>query len=150
LAFLNNKLKEVDSRTLQSLTGMKKELEILMSIPGIGFTTAAGILAEIGNITVFPKPKNLVSWSGLAPGVNESAGKSSNSHITKEAINIFERFLFWQQTRLRLENQTSFGFLPENSGKKRTEEGYSCPCQEACMYRSSSAHKTMRNILRKK
>src|SRR3972149_4254448 len=80
IGFLSDKLKEVDSRTLQSLTGMKKELEILMSIPGIGFTTAAGVLAEIGNITVFPKPKSLVSWSGLAPAVNESAGKSSNSH----------------------------------------------------------------------
>jgi transposase len=93
IGFLNNKLKEVDSRTLQSLTGMKKELEILMSIPGIGFTTAAGILAEIGNITVFPKPKNLVSWSGLAPGVNESAGKSSNSHITKRGNKYLRTFL---------------------------------------------------------
>ena len=93
IGFLNNKLKEVDSRTLQSLTGMKKELEILMSIPGIGFTTAAGVLAEIGNITVFPKPKSLVSWSGLAPAVNESAGKSSNSHITKRGNKYLRTFL---------------------------------------------------------
>jgi transposase len=54
-----------------------------MSIPGIGFTIAAAAIAEIGEIKVFPKPKNLVSWSGLAPAVNESAGKSSNGHITK-------------------------------------------------------------------
>ncbi len=93
ISFLNNKLKEVDSRAMHSLTGMKKELEILMSIPGIGFTTAAGILAEIGNITVFPKPKNLVSWSGLAPAVNESAGKSSNSHITKRGNKFLRTFL---------------------------------------------------------
>ena len=93
IGFLNNKLKEVDSRALQSLTGMKKELEILMSIPGIGLTTAAGVLAEIGNITVFPKPKSLVSWSGLAPGVNESAGKSSNSHITKRGNKYLRTFL---------------------------------------------------------
>jgi transposase len=93
IGFLSNKLKEVDSRTLQSLTGMKKEIEILMSIPGIGFTTAAGVLAEIGNITVFPKPKSLVSWSGLAPAVNESAGKSSNSHITKRGNKYLRTFL---------------------------------------------------------
>ncbi len=91
--FLNNKLKIVDSRILQSLSGMKKELEILMSIPGIGFTTAAGALAEIGDITVFPKPKNLISWSGLAPGVNESAGKSSNSHITRRGNKYLRTFL---------------------------------------------------------
>lgn len=93
IGFLSNKLKEVDSRTLQSLTGMKKEMEILMSIPGIGFTTAAGVLAEIGDINVFPKPKNLVSWSGLAPAVNESAGKSSNSHITKRGNKYLRTFL---------------------------------------------------------
>ncbi len=83
IKFLDFKIKEFDSRIFQSLTGMQKELEILMSIPGIGFTIAAAAIAEIGNIRVFPKPKNLVSWGGLAPAVNESAGKSSNGHITK-------------------------------------------------------------------
>ncbi len=81
--FLDAKIKEFDSRIFQSLTVMQKELEILMSIPGIGFTIAAAAIAEIGDIRVFSKPKNLVSWGGLAPAVNESAGKSSNGHITK-------------------------------------------------------------------
>jgi transposase len=81
--YLDDKIKEFDSRIFQSLTGMQKELEILMSIPAIGFTIAAAAIAEIGDIKVFSKPKNLVSWSGLAPAVNESAGKSSNGHITK-------------------------------------------------------------------
>jgi transposase/CRISPR-associated protein Csx1 len=81
--FLDAKIKEFDSRIFQSLSGMRREQEILMSIPGIGFTIAAAAIAEIGDIKVFSKPKNLVSWSGLAPAVNESAGKSSNGHITK-------------------------------------------------------------------
>jgi len=81
--FLDSKITEFDSRIFQSLTGMQEKLEILMSIPGIGFTIAAAAIAEIGDIRVFSKPKNLVSWSGLAPAVNESAGKSSNGHITK-------------------------------------------------------------------
>ena len=63
---------------------MQKEMEIVMSIPGVGFTTAAAVMAEIGNIDEFSKPKKLVGWSGLAPAINESAGKSSNSHITKK------------------------------------------------------------------
>ncbi len=42
--FLNNKLKAIDSKISESLVEMKKELEVLMSIPGVGFTTAAGIL----------------------------------------------------------------------------------------------------------
>ncbi len=81
--FLDDKIKEFDSRIHQSLSGMQKEQHILMSIPGIGFTVAAAAIAEIGDIKVFSKPKNLVSWSGLAPAVDESAGKSSDGHITK-------------------------------------------------------------------
>lgn len=82
--FFDQKIKEFDSKINDNLKGMQKEMEILMSIPGVGFTTAAAIMAEIGNIEVFSKPKNLVGWSGLAPAINESAGKSSNGHITKK------------------------------------------------------------------
>ncbi len=83
---LDEKIKRFDSKINQNLKGMQmqKEMEILMSIPGVGFTTAAAIAAEIGNIDVFSKPKKLVGWSGLAPSINESAGKSSNCHITKK------------------------------------------------------------------
>jgi len=55
--YLNAKITEFDSRIFQSLTGMQKKLEILMSIPGMGFTIAAAAIAEIGDIKVFPKPK---------------------------------------------------------------------------------------------
>ncbi len=84
IKFLDEEIKRFDSKINQNLKGMQKEMEILMSIPGIGFTTAAAIAAEIGNIDVFSKPKQLVGWSGLAPSINESAGKSSNGHITKK------------------------------------------------------------------
>ncbi len=56
IKFFDEKIKEFDSKINQSLKGMQKEMEILMSIPGIGFTTAAAIAAEIGNIDVFPQP----------------------------------------------------------------------------------------------
>ncbi len=81
--FLDNKIEVIKSKIFQSLTGFQKDMEILMSVRGIDFKSAAAILAEIGRINVFPKPKNLVSWIGLAPSVSESAGKSANGHITK-------------------------------------------------------------------
>lgn len=84
IRFLDQKIKEFDSKINHNLKGMQKEMEILMSIPGVGFTTAAAVMAEIGNIEEFSKPKKLVGWSGLAPAINESAGKSSNGHITKK------------------------------------------------------------------
>jgi len=42
------KIKEFDSKIFQSLSGMEKKLEILMSIPGIGFTAAAAAIAGNG------------------------------------------------------------------------------------------------------
>ena len=91
--FLNNKIVTFETMILQSLTGKQKEMEILMSIPGISYKAASLMFAEIGDINVFPGPKNFVSWSGLAPAVNESAGKSSNGHITKRGNKFLRRIL---------------------------------------------------------
>lgn len=53
-----------------------EELQLLMSIPGIGVISAAMIMAEIGVIRRFSSYKNLVSYGGLVPGVSSSAGKT--------------------------------------------------------------------------
>ncbi|MHA1649260.1 MAG: transposase [Candidatus Helarchaeota archaeon] len=47
-------------------------MKLLLSIPGIGPDTAAVILAEIVDISYFPKPAKLVKWAGLAPWVFQS------------------------------------------------------------------------------
>jgi len=50
--------------------------ELLQTIPGVGKTAAASILAEIGNdMSQFPNELHLASWAGMSPGNNESAGK---------------------------------------------------------------------------
>jgi transposase len=43
------KLDEIDLEIKQRVSGRKNDLQIAMSVPGIGFTAAATILAEIGN-----------------------------------------------------------------------------------------------------
>ena len=95
IAFLQGKIDQLDSMINQSIEKVKKkdQMEILMSIPGISFTSASAILAEIGDINVFPFPKSLVGWSGLAPSLDESAGKSSNGHITKKGSKYLRRML---------------------------------------------------------
>jgi len=93
--FLKRKINLLDSMINQRIENTKKQdqMQILMSIPGISFTSASAILAEIGDINVFPNPKSLVGWSGLAPSLNESAGKSSNGHITKKGSKYLRRML---------------------------------------------------------
>lgn len=59
-------------------------LERLDAIPGINRQIAEAILAELGtDMTRFPSAAHAASWAGLAPGQNESAGKSYSGKIRK-------------------------------------------------------------------
>jgi transposase len=54
--------------------------ELLTTIPGVGKDTAEKILGEIGpDMSAFPTAAHLVSWAGLAPGLNQSAGKAKKA-----------------------------------------------------------------------
>lgn len=74
---------QYEEKILKNMLPTNENIEILISIPGIGFTIGSSILAEIGDIGQFQSPKQLVSWAGLSPAVYESAGKTSHGHITK-------------------------------------------------------------------
>ncbi len=58
----------------------------LCSIPGVSRLSAITILAEIGrDMSRFPTAGHLVSWAGLCPAQNESAGKRKSSRLRKGA-----------------------------------------------------------------
>jgi len=53
-------------------------------LPGISKLSAALIIAEIGvDMAIFESAKHLVSWAGLAPTNNQSAGKKKSVRISK-------------------------------------------------------------------
>jgi transposase len=52
------------------------EIELLQTIPGVGGKVAQVIVAETGaDMTRFGSAAKLAAWAGVAPGVDESAGK---------------------------------------------------------------------------
>jgi len=59
------------------------QIDLLMTVPGISTKlTAIRILAEIGaDMSVFETAKQLVSWAGLTPQNQESAGKKKTTRI---------------------------------------------------------------------
>ena len=60
---------------------MRKKLD---AIPGINQTTIENVVAEIGtNMGQFPSDAALVSWAGMCPGNEESAGKRKRGKTTK-------------------------------------------------------------------
>jgi len=61
----------------------RPQIDLLMTVPGISTQlTAIRILAEIGaDMSVFETAKQLVSWAGLTPQNQESAGKKKTTRI---------------------------------------------------------------------
>jgi transposase len=58
--------------------------QAIRALPGVGPVLGAVIVAEIGDITRFPRPAELCSWAGLTPRHRESDTKVSRGHITKQ------------------------------------------------------------------
>jgi transposase len=84
LAHLDRKLLEMDKRIGEHLKPHVELIRRLCTIPGVEFTTATTILAEIGfDMSRFPDASHLASWAGLCLGKNESAGKRFSGRTRK-------------------------------------------------------------------
>jgi hypothetical protein len=78
-------------RELRELFRADPRIPRLTPIPGIGFTTAALIVAEIWDVSRFPSPQHLCSWAGLTPTERSSADHTRRGHISKQG----SRWLRW-------------------------------------------------------
>jgi transposase len=65
----------------------------LRCLRGIDTLTAVGLIAEIGDITAFPHPKQLASYLGLVPSERSSGIKRSQGSITKAGSSHARRLL---------------------------------------------------------
>jgi len=84
LDYLEKQKAELES-TMESLSkDFNRQIEILVSAPGIDILSATTIISEIGvDMNVFGSVKKFLSWIGLVPQNNESAGKKKSTRIGK-------------------------------------------------------------------
>jgi transposase len=80
---VHDKINAIDADLKSKMITKQNDLKIAMSIPWIEFTSAATILAEIGNYRNFSSSEQLASYFGIVPFVNQSADKLHNGCITK-------------------------------------------------------------------
>jgi transposase len=60
-------------------------VKLLMTIPGVGVTTAAALVAVIGDVARFPRPNQLVGYLGLDPRVRQSGDRPARTgHISRQ------------------------------------------------------------------
>lgn len=72
-----------------------QQIELIQSIPGVGFISAVSIMTEIGDFSAFDKPKQLVAYFGLDPIVKESGNfKATQTRMSKRGSRIARRVLF--------------------------------------------------------
>ena len=79
---IKNKVEE-QNLYLQKIIDLAKDLpnyELLLTIPGISNNLAARILAEIGDLSRFPRAKSLVAYAGIDPNVYQS-GENDGLHL---------------------------------------------------------------------
>lgn len=83
---LDRAIAEVDKEVEANLAPFRDLIPVLTSIPGIGDLAARVLLAEIGtDMSRFPTSGHLVSWAGLCPKNDESAGKRRSTRMRKGA-----------------------------------------------------------------
>jgi transposase len=76
----------IDKEAAAGRGSFRDMIALLDAIPGIASLAAISILAEIGcDMSRFPTAGHLVSWAGLSPGQNESAGKRKSTRLRKGA-----------------------------------------------------------------
>ncbi|MGC4379478.1 IS110 family transposase, partial [Fictibacillus sp. Mic-4] len=83
--FLDKEIEALDAEVKERMRPFEKDLELLDTIPGVGWRTAEQMIAEIGTDigNQFGTAAKLCSWAGLAPGNNESAGKRKSGRTRK-------------------------------------------------------------------
>ncbi len=86
LAYMEKQIERI-SQEVRKLCHQKpwaESMTFLMQLPGFGVITAMTVLAAIGEIQRFESSRQLASYSGLTPGLEQSGTKNRGKGLTKE------------------------------------------------------------------
>ena len=76
----------IDAEVDRDLDPFRQAVRLLSTIPGVSDLTAQVIVSEIGiDMSRFPTAGHLISWAGLCPRNDESAGKRRSTRLRKGA-----------------------------------------------------------------
>ncbi|MFA5862398.1 MAG: IS110 family transposase [Candidatus Thermoplasmatota archaeon] len=78
---------------LYRLVHADPNIRSLLGIKGIDVYTAATVTSHCGDMTRFPNPKKIASYSGLAPRLSQSGTKARHGGITKAGPNMLRHAL---------------------------------------------------------
>ena len=97
LKSLNSEIHEYDSMIKSYVDKINSNI---LTIPGIGYTTAGIILGEIGDISRFQGPDKLTSFCGLDIEVYESGKFKATNHKISKKGSKYLRYALWQVAKV--------------------------------------------------
>lgn len=97
IEFLQAQIVEIDKKLRQIIQQMQSPL---LTIPGISFTIAAVIHAEIGDIKSFNSPDKLLAFAGLEPSTYQSGKYNANHTPMTKRGSTYLRWAMMQAARL--------------------------------------------------
>lgn len=99
LNHLNEQIKRTEELLRQPIDnhhGLKRQSELLDSIPGIGETTAALLLSEITNINQYRHARQVAAYAGLVPRERQSGTSvRGRTRLSKIGTARLRRALYW-------------------------------------------------------
>jgi transposase len=81
---LDGAVTTIDVEVEANLAPFRTAIELVSTIPGVSTLSAEAIVSEIGlDMTRFPTAGHLISWAGLCPRNDQSAGKRRSTRLRK-------------------------------------------------------------------
>ena len=138
LLYMEEKLQEMtETLTEMCESLLVEDMEIMTSLRGVGKTTAAEFLGEIGgDISKFSSAKKLIAFAGLDPEVRESGQYKGQSKLSKRGIT-YLRAVIWQMAVKVIRYNELF----QDYFQRRRQEGL--PFKKAVL---ATAHKLIRVV----
>jgi len=90
LDFTERQIQEQEKR-LRTLVPITPEIQLLMSLPGIGVILGAVCALEIGDVGRFPSAERLAAYAGTTPRVHSSGDKTRYGRLRPDV----NRYLRW-------------------------------------------------------
>ena len=116
-------ISEIDATVGKTLAPIHESARLLTTLPGVSQVTAQVLVAEIGvDMARFPSAAHLVSWTGLCPRSDESAGKRRSTRVRKGATWLKTALVTAAWAAVRVKNsylQSQFHRLRSRRGAKK-------------------------------
>jgi transposase len=112
-------LEEQEEEIEQALSALLEIIpQHILTIPGIGLSTGAAILAEIGDIARFESADKLVAYAGIDATVHQSGQfQATEMHMSKRG-SPYLRLALWQAASMAIQHNEELRAYYE---KKRAE-----------------------------